>query len=84
MDNTVISDQQKLQAENTGIARQGRKARDYQQISLYKDVNPLDWEDWRWQMRNRITKLDQISQVVKLTPEEIEGIKNARGRWPWL
>lgn len=80
MDNTVISDQQKLQAENTGIARQGRKARDYQQISLYKDVNPLDWEDWRWQMRNRITKLDQISQVVKLTPEEIEGIKNARGR----
>jgi lysine 2,3-aminomutase len=80
MYNTVVSDRQKLQAENTVIARQGRKSRDYQQISLYKDVNPLDWEDWRWQMRNRITKLDQISQVVKLTPEETAGIANAKGR----
>ena len=31
-------------------------------------------------MRNRITKLDQISQVVKLTHAEEEGLKSARGR----
>ena len=53
---------------------------DYHQISIFKDVNPLDWEDWRWQIKNRITTVEQLSQVVKLTPEEIEGIKKARGR----
>jgi lysine 2,3-aminomutase len=53
---------------------------DYQQISLFKDVNPLDWEDWHWQVRNRITTIEQLSQVVKLIPEEVEGIKKSRGR----
>lgn len=77
--NTVITENQKLLSENI-IALYSKRSRDYQQISLYKDVNPLDWEDWRWQMKNRITKLDQIAQVVKLTPEEEEGIKSAKGR----
>ncbi len=80
MANTVITENQKLVTEAVLPQRSGRKGRDYQQISLYKEVNPLDWEDWRWQMRNRITKLEQISQVVNLKPEEEEGIKNAKGR----
>ena len=53
---------------------------DYQQISLFKDVNPLDWEDWHWQVKNRITTIEQLGQVIKLTPEETDGIKKARGR----
>ncbi|MFH1173333.1 MAG: KamA family radical SAM protein [bacterium] len=52
----------------------------YQKISLYKDVPLADWEDWHWQIKNRITRLDQIAQVIKLTKEEEEGIKNAKGR----
>lgn len=77
--NTVIIENQKLLSENI-IALYSKRLRDYQQISLYKDVNPLDWEDWRWQIKNRITKFDQIAQVVKLTPQEEEGIKSAKGR----
>ncbi|MFH1396932.1 MAG: KamA family radical SAM protein [Candidatus Omnitrophota bacterium] len=77
--NTVITENQKLLSENI-IALYSKRSRDYQQISLYKDVNPLDWEDWRWQMKNRITKLDQIAEVVKLIPQEEEGIKSAKGR----
>ncbi len=80
MDNTAITDNQKLAAEISVIAKPGKRARDYQQINLYKDVNPLDWEDWHWQIKNRITKLDEISQIIRLNPEEEEGIKNARGR----
>jgi lysine 2,3-aminomutase len=79
MANTAVTENQKLLTEAVVQPRPARKSRDYQQISLYKEVNPLDWEDWRWQMRNRITKLDQISQVVNLTKEEEEGIKNAKG-----
>jgi lysine 2,3-aminomutase len=57
-----------------------KRIRDYQQISVYKDVNPLDWEDWQWQVKNRISTLEAISQIVKLTPEEEQGIKKASGR----
>ncbi len=80
MANSIVTEQQKsANNDNVVTAKQTRRSTDYQQISLYKDVNPLDWEDWRWQMRNRITKIEQISQVVKLTAEEEEGLKNAKG-----
>ena len=53
---------------------------DYQQIPLFKDTNPLDWEDWHWQIKNRICTAEKLNQIIKLTPEETEGIKNAHGR----
>ncbi|MBM3246879.1 MAG: lysine 2,3-aminomutase [Candidatus Omnitrophica bacterium] len=61
-------------------ARASRRPLDYQQIALYKDVNPLDWEDWRWQLKNRISAKEELSQIIKLTKEEEEGIKKASGR----
>ncbi len=63
-----------------GVSIKRRAQLDYQQISLFKDVNPLDWEDWHWQVKNRITTIEQLSQIIKLTHEETEGIKKARGR----
>jgi lysine 2,3-aminomutase len=57
-----------------------RRPADYQQIGLYKDVNPLDWEDWHWQLKHRICTKDDLSQIIKLTPEEEAGIKKSSGR----
>jgi lysine 2,3-aminomutase len=53
---------------------------DYRKIALWKDVSEEQWEDWRWQIKNRITTLEQISKVMVLTPEEEEGIRKGRGR----
>jgi lysine 2,3-aminomutase len=57
-----------------------RRSLDYQQIILYKDVNPLDWEDWHWQIKHRVCTQEELSQVIKLTSEEEAGIKRATGR----
>jgi len=57
-----------------------RKQLDYQQFSLYKDVNPLDWEDWHWQIKHRIRVKEELSQIITLTPEEVSGVEKARGR----
>ncbi|OGX26227.1 MAG: lysine 2,3-aminomutase [Omnitrophica WOR_2 bacterium RIFCSPHIGHO2_01_FULL_48_9] len=38
---------------------------------------PLDWEDWRWQLRNRIRTKDVLSKLINLTPEEEKGIDGA-------
>ncbi|HPK29740.1 MAG TPA: lysine 2,3-aminomutase, partial [Bacteroidales bacterium] len=42
---------------------------------LFPEVADAQWDDWKWQVKNRIETLDQLKQYVKLTPEEEEGVK---------
>src|ERR1035437_2892540 len=46
-------------------------------IKLFPGATLADWEDWRWQIKNRIRTLDQISKLMKLTPHEERGVKGA-------
>lgn len=48
--------------------------RHYRDIALWKDVSEEQWNDWKWQFRNRITDLDTLKQVVALAPEEEAGV----------
>ncbi|HMM19502.1 MAG TPA: lysine 2,3-aminomutase [Selenomonadales bacterium] len=50
--------------------------RNYRDIPLWKNVTEEEWQDWRWQVANRLTDLDDLKQVVPLTPEEEEGVVN--------
>ena len=41
-------------------------------------VSDSDWNDWRWQLKNRINNLDQLESVVPdLSDEEIQGAELA-------
>ncbi len=51
--------------------------RKWKDIPLWKDVSPKQWTDWKWQVRNRITDVDTLAQVINLTPEEKEEIRNS-------
>jgi len=42
---------------------------------LFPDVTDEQWNDWKWQVKNRIETLDQLKKYVKLTKEEEEGVK---------
>jgi len=53
---------------------------DYHRIDLWKDVSELDWEDWHWQVKNRIRTKEDLSHIINLTPEEEQAIKKFRGR----
>ena len=46
----------------------------------WRGVSEKEWNDWRWQLRHRITTFEQLKDVIDLTPEEIEGIKHSKGR----
>ena len=46
-------------------------------IKLYPGATLADWEDWRWQIRNRVRTFDQISKFMQLTPNEEKGVKGA-------
>ncbi len=44
-------------------------------IKFFHGATALDWEDWRWQSKNRFTTIDILKDVVNLTPQEEKGIK---------
>ncbi len=49
--------------------------RSYKDIELWKNVSQEAWDDWRWQVRNRITTVEQLKQVVNLTEIEEKDIE---------
>lgn len=53
----------------------GLAVRNYRNIPLWQHVTAEQWNDWNWQVRNRITTLEELQQVVTLTPDEIQGVK---------
>lgn len=44
---------------------------------LFPQVTDEQWNDWYWQVKNRIETLDQLKQYISLTEEEQEGVRVA-------
>jgi lysine 2,3-aminomutase len=45
---------------------------------FWSDVPGSDWNDWHWQLKHRITTLEQLQRLLPtLTPEEIAGARFA-------
>ena len=42
--------------------------------ALWADVPDEQWDDWRWQLAHRLNSVDELAQIIHLTPEEIEGL----------
>ena len=47
----------------------------YKRAALWRDVSEKEWNDWHWQVRNRITTVEQLSSVIKITQSEQTGIR---------
>jgi lysine 2,3-aminomutase len=45
---------------------------------FWSNVSDADWNDWHWQLKNRITSAEQLQRLMPtLTPEEFAGAKLA-------
>ena len=40
----------------------------------WQDVPDEKWNDWRWQLSNRVNELDEVAAILELTEEEREGL----------
>jgi lysine 2,3-aminomutase len=47
---------------------------------LWSDVPAESWNDWHWQLRNRLTSLQDLEARMALTPEERAGCLFAPGK----
>jgi lysine 2,3-aminomutase len=48
--------------------------------SVWQDVPPEKWNEWRWQLAHRINTVDELAQVIDLTDEERAGL-SANGQF---
>ncbi|MDD3400206.1 MAG: lysine 2,3-aminomutase [Eubacteriales bacterium] len=46
---------------------------------LFPEVSPENWNDWHWQVANRIETLDELKKYVELTQEEEDGVRRCLG-----
>jgi lysine 2,3-aminomutase len=49
---------------------------------FFPEVSDREWNDWRWQARNRIRKLDQFTTMLQLSDREREGIERGGSMLP--
>lgn len=45
-----------------------------QRAAIWTDIPDEKWNSWRWQLNHRLSTLEQLRQILRLTPEEEEGI----------
>ncbi|MCK9254355.1 MAG: lysine 2,3-aminomutase [Bacteroidales bacterium] len=41
---------------------------------MFPNATDEQWQDWKWQVKNRIETLDELKKYMKLTKEEEEGV----------
>jgi len=41
---------------------------------MFPNVPDEQWNDWKWQVKNRIETLEELKKYIKLSPEEEEGV----------
>ena len=84
MDNISILEKESHPSQQAILLEQLEQLRkaavDYKQTNLWENVALEDWEDWHWQIKNRIRNKEVLSQVIDLTQEEEDGIKRSHGR----
>ena len=44
---------------------------------MFPNVNDNQWNDWKWQVKNRIETLDDLKKCIALTQEEEEGVQKS-------
>ena len=48
---------------------------------LFPNVTDEQWNDWKWQVKNRIETYEELSKYFTFKPEEAEGIKKALAKF---
>ncbi|MGB9662402.1 MAG: glutamate 2,3-aminomutase [Moorellaceae bacterium] len=52
-------------------------------IMAYFGATEREWQDWRWQIRHRITSVEVLKELLPLTAEEVEAIQAVQKVYRW-
>lgn len=63
------------------VMRMSPKARAFRKV-FFPEATDADWADWHWQLRNRITTIDQLRRMIVLSTEEEKALELSAGMLP--
>lgn len=49
---------------------------------VFRDVSPIEWNDWHWQIRHRITTLGELERILRLSDDEYTALKGDGSVFP--
>ncbi len=49
---------------------------------FYPEVSGSEWNDWHWQLRNRLRGYNALSRILKLSEDETRALQNVNGGFP--
>lgn len=55
---------------------------EYKKHIIYKDVSSDLWNDWHWQMQNRISNIKDLQRMVKIPESRLREIEKAANKFP--
>lgn len=55
------------------MSYQERRREWFEGQGLWKHVPKENWKDWVWQLKNRLTSVEEVEEYLDLTPEEKQG-----------
>lgn len=53
----------------------------YNEIEMWKDVTPQQWDDWKWQVSNRIDSVEKLKKIINLTEQEEKDINSVLSKF---
>jgi lysine 2,3-aminomutase len=77
----------RVKAETTAPVGRHQRFKTSQRASAFRDrffpeATAADWNDWRWQLRNRIRDLDGLVRVLRVSDDERAAILRHTGSLP--
>lgn len=56
--------------KEAGVLMKEYKRRNWKEVPLWAGVTDEQWNDWKWQVSNRLTSVEDIAKVLDLTEKE--------------
>ena len=83
LDNIAINDMKHKSKVRTGFSEFSKKIYANTKNKILNELNASekDWNNPKWQMKNRISDVDEISKYTDLTDEEYDNIKNVSEKY---
>jgi len=66
-----------------GLDLQSQYEASKQRILKVLEGDETDWNDWRWQMRNTIRKVETLSKIIELTDQDKKNIEKVAKNVRW-
>jgi len=67
----------------TGFTLKDQYEKSRNNIMSQLDASESDWQDWHWQIRNRISSVEALSKFLNISQEEIKDVESVGSKFRW-